>query len=234
MAKKNKIQNRPDFWLYARNFLHVYLPKVRSLSPNTIELYKQSMTYFIKYLNDQLGIERQNVTFDRLSRKNVKNYFVWMNEEQHLAAKTCNLRLTALKSFMEYCADEDITLVSVYNDVCSIRGMKEHKKPILYMTNEATEALLKTPKTNTAKGRRNRMMLVMLYDTAARAQELVDLTLRDLHLVNVNTPFVTLTGKGNKSRNVPLMDKTVAHLNLYLKEFHSKPTRWYRPIILFD
>lgn len=222
MTRKNKNQNGPDFWLYARSFLHIYLPKIRNLSQNTIDSYKQSMTYYINYLKNQMGIERQDVTFDCLSRKNIKTYFIWMNEEQHLAAKTCNLRLTALKSFMEYCADEDITLVSIYNEVCSIRGMKEHKKVVLSMSNEAIEALLKTPKTDTKKGRRNRMMFIMLYDTAARAQEFVDITLRDLHIVNVKTPFVTLTGKGNKSRNVPLMAKTVAHINRYLQEFHPQ------------
>ena len=223
MARKNENRNDSDFWLYARSFLHTYLPKVRNLSQNTIASYKQSMTYYIDYLKSQMGIERQDVTFECLSRKNVKNYLVWMNEVQNLAVKTCNLRLTALKSFVEYCADEDITLVSIYNDVCSVRGMKEHKKAILYMTNESIQTLLKTPKTDTKKGRRNRMMFIMLYDTAARAQELVDITLRDLHLVNVKSPFVTLTGKGNKSRNVPLMNKTVEHINHYLQEFHSHP-----------
>lgn len=224
MMRKNKNRNGPDFWLYARSFLNAYLPKVRNLSQNTIDSYKQSMTYYIDYLKAQMGIERQDVTFDCLNRKNVKNYLVWMNEVENLAVKTCNLRLTALKSFMEYCADEDITLVATCNDVCSVRGMKEHKKSVLYMTEEAIETLLKTPKTDTVKGRRNRMMLIMLYDTAARAQELVDITLRDLHLVNAKAPFVTLTGKGNKSRNVPLMEKTVAHINLYLQDFHPHPS----------
>lgn len=224
MARKNKDQNDPNFWLYARSFLQVYLPKIRNLSQNTIDSYKQSITYYIDYLKNQMGIERQDVTFDCLSRKNVKNYLVWMNEDQKRAVKTCNLRLTALKSFMEYCADEDITLVSVFNNVCSVRGMKEHKKSILFMTNEAIETLLKSPETDTVKGRRNRMLFIMLYDTAARAQELVDITLRDLHLVNVKSPFVTLTGKGNKSRNVPLMEKTVAHINHYLQEFHPHPS----------
>lgn len=222
MMKKSKKQTAPDFWSYARNFLHFYLPKVRNLSPHTIASYKQSLTFYIEYLEIQMGIVRQNITFDCLNRKNVKSFFVWMHEEKHLAAKTCNLRLTALKSFMEYCADEDISLVAIYNEVCSVRGMKEHKKPIVYMTNEAISVLLKTPKIDTKKGRRNRMMLIMLYDTAARAQELVDITLRDLHVTNVKSPFVTLTGKGNKSRNVPLMEKTVTHLNRYLQEFHPQ------------
>jgi site-specific recombinase XerD len=225
MMRKNKSQNGPDFWLYARSFLHSYLPKVRNLSKNTIESYKQSMTYYIDYLKEQKEIERQDVTFDCMSRKNVKDYLVWMIEVQNLAVKTCNLRLTAIKSFLEFCADEDIMLVSIYNDVCSVRGMKERKKTILYMTYEAVQALLKAPKTDTKRGRRNRMMLIMLYDTAARAQELVDITLRDLHIINVKSPFVTLTGKGNKSRNVPLMDKTVEHIIKYLQEFHPHPSK---------
>lgn len=220
---KSKKQIGPDFWQYARSFLHTYLPKVRNLSQNTIDSYKQSISYYIDYLEIQIGIERQDITFDHLNRKHVKNYLVWMNEVKNLAAKTCNLRLTALKSFMEYCSEEDITLVAIYNDVRSVHGLKEHKKSVLYMTNEAIEALLKTPKTDTKKGRRNRMMFIMLYDTAARARELADLTLRDLHIVNVKMPFITLTGKGNKSRNVPLMEKTVAHLNRYLQEFHPHP-----------
>jgi len=225
MMRKNKSRSGSDFWLYARSFLHAYLPKIRNLSQNTIDSYKQSITYYIDYLKDQMGIERQDVTFDCLNRKNVKSYLVWMNEVQNLSVKTCNLRLTAIKSFIEYCADEDITLVTIYNDVCSVRGMKEYKKSVLYMTNEALETLLKAPKTDTAKGRRNRMMFIMLYDTAARAQELVDITLRDLHIVNVKTPFVTLTGKGSKSRNVPLMEKTVAHISRYLQEFHPHPSK---------
>ncbi len=181
------------------------------------------MSCYIHYLKMQWGVERQNISFDNFCRKQVKAYLVWMNEVQHLAAKTCNLRLTALKSFMEYSADEDITLVANYNEVCSVRGMKEYKKAILYMTHEAIAALLKAPGTDTKKGRRNRMVLILLYDTAARAQELVNITLRDLHIAQVKTPFITLIGKGNKSRNVPLMEKTVAHIQRYLREFHPHP-----------
>jgi integrase/recombinase XerD len=220
---KNKNHPGPDFWQYARSFLRDYLPKVRNLSPHTIASYKQSMTCYINYLESQWGIERQRVSFDGFGRKQLKAYLVWMNEVQHLAAKTCNLRLTALKSFMEYSADEDITLVANYNEVCSVHGMKECKKTILYMSREAVAALLKTPKTDTKKGRRDRMMFILLYDTAARAQELVDIQLANLHINHVKAPFITLTGKGNKCRNVPLMEKTVAHIHHYLQEFHPHP-----------
>lgn len=61
----------------------------------------------------------------------------------------------------------------------------------------------------------------MLYDTGSRVQELADLNISSLHLREKNS-FVTLVGKGRKSRNVPLLNKTVQHLNEYLKEFHPE------------
>ena len=62
-------------------------------------------------------------------------------------------------------------------------------------------------------------MLIILYDTGARVQELADLNLESLHL-DVTNPFITLIGKGRKSRNVPLLKKTVQHLEEYLKKYH--------------
>lgn len=72
---------------------------------------------------------------------------------------------------------------------------------------------------NTQKHRRNRMILILLYDTGARVQELADLDIESLHL-DVPNPYISIIGKGRKRRNVPIMRKTVAHLNSYLKEFH--------------
>ncbi len=65
------------------------------------------------------------------------------------------------------------------------------------------------------------MLLILMYDTGARVQELSDLNVSSLHL-EMKNPFITLVGKGKKSRNVPLLEKTVNHLKGYLKEFHSE------------
>lgn len=64
------------------------------------------------------------------------------------------------------------------------------------------------------------MMMVLLYDSGARVSELLELTLGSLHL-KAGTPYVTLHGKGDKYRNVPLMQKTCRHLERYLSEFHE-------------
>ena len=71
---------------------------------------------------------------------------------------------------------------------------------------------------------RNRFIMIMLYDTGARIQELLDITVKDLNL-EIETPCVYLHGKGNKVRCIPLMNKTIVHLKEYMKHFHPVATR---------
>jgi site-specific recombinase XerD len=213
--------NDPDFWRLARSFLHEYLPLARNLSERTAETYKQSLSCFLAFLIEALGIERRSVCFEDMKRDVLKEYVNWMQATKSYSVKTINLRLTSIKSFLKYCSEEDPALVDIYNGAQSIRGLKDEKKPVRYLTQAATTALLKASGTVRAKDRRNTMLLIMMYDSAARVQELCKIRLCDLHL-HARSPFVTLIGKGKKRRNVPLMGKTVDHLEGYLKEFHPK------------
>lgn len=209
-----------NFWSLARSFLHEYMPKVRRLSPKTIESYKDSLNSYINFLGSECGVKRSDVSFEEFSRERLKAYVSWMRGTRNYAPKTSNLRMTAIKSFLKYCADEDIALVCFHKGAKSICGLKEAKKPIVFMGKSATAALLDATPTDTVKGRRNRMLLILMYDSGARVGEIADIILDDIHLTGPH-PFITLTGKGNKTRNVPLMRKTVTHLVAYIKEFHN-------------
>lgn len=219
---KYKRKKEKDFWQLARSYLHDYMPVTRNLSDKSVEAYKQSLKTYLQYLEVEKSIVNEQVTFDVFSRDNIKDYVSWLKGRNYVP-KTINLKLTAIRSFLKYCSEEDFELRGIYSDICTIKKQKEEKKPIEYLQPNATAAILSAYDTSTSKHRRNRMMLIMLYDTGARVQELADLNLSSLHLDMAN-PFVTLIGKGKKSRNVPLLQKTVKHLEVYLKEFHTENT----------
>lgn len=215
---KYKRKKDKDFWVLARAYLHDYMPAVRNLSDKSVDAYKQSLKTYLAFLEEAKSLTEDNVTFDGFVRDNIKEYIIWL-KEKNLAPKTINLKLTAIRSFLKYCSEEDFELRGVYIGACSVKKLKEEKKPIEYLPPKATSAILAAYDSGTAKHRRNRMILILLYDSGARVQELSDLNISSLHM-DAPSPYITLVGKGRKSRNVPLMAKTVKHLEVYLREFH--------------
>ncbi|MGH3469777.1 MAG: tyrosine-type recombinase/integrase, partial [Thermocrispum sp.] len=89
---------------------------------------------------------------------------------------------------------------------------------VAHLSVEQTRHLLAAPDRSTRAGRRDATLLATLYDTAARVQELADLTVRDIRLDDPAT--AALTGKGRKTRHVPLDANTTALLAAYLAEQH--------------
>jgi site-specific recombinase XerD len=207
-----------NFWQMARKYLHEYMPLVRNLSDKSVEAYKQSLNSYIGFLKENKGFEDPDIIFDSFSRAFIIEYIELMKKDGY-APKSINLRLTAIRSFLKYCGEVDFELKGVYADVCSIKKKKEEKRPIVYLPETATAAILSAYGVKTSKHRRNRMLLILLYDTGARIQELSNLNVSSLHL-DAGNPFITLMGKGRKTRNVPLLNNAVAHLQIYLKEFH--------------
>jgi site-specific recombinase XerD len=215
---KYKRKKEKEFWQLARTYLHDYMPITRNLSDKSVEAYKQSLKIYLQYLEVEKLLIEDQVTLNVFSREKIIDFISWLKEKGY-ASKTINLRLTAIRSFLKYCGQEDFELRGIYTDACTVKKLKEEKRPIEYLQPTATSAILSAFDLKTSKHRRNKMMLIMLYDTGARVQELADLNLSSLHL-NVANPFATLIGKGRKSRNVPLLKKTTQHLSVYLKEFH--------------
>lgn len=190
-------------------------------------VFNEETGAFVGYRNVMYGrfvrlikknIEDELVSFEAFTRDYVKEFIIWL-KGQGASTRTINLRITSIRSFLKYCGQEDFELRGIYESVCQIQKLKEEKHPILYLRPEATAAILSAYDMNTQKHRRNRMILILLYDTGARVQELADLDIESLHL-DVPNPYISIIGKGRKRRNVPIMRKTVAHLNSYLKEFH--------------
>lgn len=222
MKNKDVGNDSKVFWETARSFISHQLPDIRKASPHTIAAYRDGLNKYIDFLETEKKVRREEISFQDFNRENIKSFLDWMINIRNYAEKTCNLRITTIHSLLEYAGYEHSTeLMSVYLESRSIKGIKAKDKPIEYLEKNQMNALLSAPDTSSRTGRRNQMILVLYYDTAARISELLDATLSQLHL-HTGVPYMTILGKGRKYRNIPLMDKTVCHLKRFLREFHPE------------
>ena len=207
-----------SFWVCARGFLRDWCPRVRQMSPDTVDAYRAGLECYLRFLAEERSVQRRDVSFDHFGRAWVRDYATWMRETRRYAPKTAALRLTAVKSFLRYAGEADLTLTSLWEQAATVTVPAEPRRPVEYLVKPATRAVLAAHRGQTPKSRRNRMMLILLYDSAARVSELTGTLVGDLRFGDA--PFTVLRGKGGKTRNMPLMRETVEHLGVYLDEFH--------------
>ena len=110
---KYKRKKDKNFWLLARSYLHDYMPVTRNLSDKSVEAYKEALKTFLRFLKEEKGITEEKVIFDVFCSDNIKGFVGWLKENGY-AAKIVNLKLTAIRSFLKYCSEEDFELRGVY------------------------------------------------------------------------------------------------------------------------
>lgn len=209
MSKARKTaasSGEPDFWRVARDWLHHWLPKVRGSSPKTVEAYRIGLESYVRWLETTEGTQRSHIGFGHFDRARLGRWVEWMRTERGYSDRTIMLRMTTMRVFLDHAGLEHPALTALGNDAAGIRVKPPARKPVDHLGEEHTKALLTAWGTGDAKSRRNRMLLILMYDTAARIGELAALTIAD---VGMDKPArVTLTGKRGKSRVVPLGERT--------------------------
>ena len=125
--KKDPFHNSTVFWDTASVYVHHYLPDIRKVSPNTVIAYRDSLNFFIDYLDTEQNIKRKDISYNDFSKATIRTYMDWMLNVRKLSPKTCNLRVTAINSFLKYSTDQYPSLMAIYVAVSSLDMVKNRK-----------------------------------------------------------------------------------------------------------
>lgn len=198
------------------SFLLNELPILHNQSKNTIISYRDTYVQMLKYIETERGISSNKITVTDLTVEVIEGFLNWLETEKGNAISTRNQRLAAIRSLFHYIQKNAPEYMFQCHQIIGIPFKKAEKRVIGFLNEEKTKELLASPDISTSKGLRDQALLCLLYDSGARVQELVDIRIRDLRL---DSPAqVKLTGKGRKTRSVPLMNQTVSILKEYLKK----------------
>ena len=207
-----------DFAQHLTQFLSVYLPTHKNASKNTVRSYRDAFKLLLQYCEKWHHLPAERLTLNDLNHQLVMDFLRWLESERRCSVSTRNLRLAAIHSFFRYVQYEEPAGLRDFQKMLAIPVKKTPKPTIPFLTTDAMQLLLSQPDSSTPKGRRDLTLLALLYDSGSRVQELIDLRACDVILTN--PAVLIVTGKGAKTRRVPLMKHTALLVDNYMRERH--------------
>jgi site-specific recombinase XerD len=172
------------------------------LSTNTIiKSYKYAFRLLFEYLYSVNEVNSDDVAFATLDFETVNGFLNWLERERGCGIATRNQRLTALSSFAAYAQNRNLDAAVFANVVDKIPVKTQALSPRTVFYLDEVKILLALPDKSAAIGLRDCVLLNLMYASGARAQEICDLTVRNVHFQSDATKL-TLTGKGQKSRRI--------------------------------
>lgn len=201
---------------YVQGFFQDYLKAHRGLSSNTILAYRDAIKLFLAFLSRHTRSRTTKLSLDDLSAENALAFLSDIEKTRQCSAVTRNLRLSALRTFFGYLITQDTLRTGQYQKVVSIPVKQSSHRIVEYLEVMEVKAVMDCIDRNGATGRRDYALLNFLYNTGARVQEACDLCIEHVHLGS--PPLVIITGKGRKTRQVPLWAETATLLKSYIAE----------------
>lgn len=202
--------------VHISHFLSHYLAGQRNLSQNTVKAYRDVFVLLLRFCRDAKGITVEKLELQQIDVALIDAFLNYLVQERHCSERTVNQRLAVLHAFFRYLQVEEPTLIQQCQRILAIPLRRCVRHEVGYLPKDHLAALLAQPDLTRLNGRRDAVLLSVLYDTGARVQELIDLTVGDVRL---EAPAqVRVLGKGRKERVVPLMDNTARLLQQYFSE----------------
>jgi len=205
----------PGFLDLLENFFTDYIPYSAGLSANTVKSYKYAFRLLMEYLFNEKQIDSGNIAFKTLDFETINSFLNWLERERGCGIATRNQRLTALSSFAAYAQNRTLDAAVFANAVDKVPVKTQAVFPRTIFSLDEVAVLLELPDKNTTAGLRDCVLLNLMYASGARAQEICDLSVRNIYFQSDATKL-TLTGKGQKTRRINIAEPCGILLKYYL------------------
>ena len=190
---------------YLKDYLE-YLKYQKNYSDYTVLSYQNDIDEFLEYLN------REVLNFKDIEYSDLRFYLMYLKEEKNDNNSSIDRKLSALRGFYKYLANEGIVKSNVFS---LVSGPKKEKKLPRYFEYNELEELFNVPDSETALGQRDLLLLELLYATGVRVGELTNIKIKDIDL---SSKSILILCKGNKERIVTYGDYCEEILKRYLND----------------
>ena len=216
---KRKILKENLFFSMTWDYLNIFLPSQNQKSNKTVKAYCDALTIFRRYVSEECKLSIEEFEFEKLTYDFILDYRIFL-ENKGYKPKTVNHRISVIAAYIKYVAMKKTELMQIYLNVSEVPYVKETQEIKEIIENpEALQMLLSSPKPSKI-GIRDQIITTILYDSAIRADELINLDLLDVN-INNDVPYLRIYGKGSKERIVPISENTVLLIQNYIRIYHA-------------
>jgi site-specific recombinase XerD len=210
------------------SFFLDHLVTVKGLRPASVRSYRDTIRLLLCFVAQQNGTKITKLTLEDLSFERVLGFLRYLENDRHNHIRTRNQRLAALHTLFDYIAMREPEMLGVCQQVTAIPMKRSAPAETHYLELDEIEALLRRLPRAGRLALRDHALLVFLYNTGARAQEVADL--RTGHLELGENALVRLHGKGDKWRTCPVWRQTAELLSELLASSSKEPTATDTPV----
>lgn len=201
---------------WVRRFLMEHLVGERNLAWNTQQSYRDALRLLLPFSASRLRKPIDQLTIEDLSADHIREFLQDLEIQRACSVATRNQRLAAIHSLAHFIGLHSPEHVGWCGEIRAILFKLAPQPLVTYLEKAEMDALLDAPESRTAFGRRDRALLLFLYNTGARADEVAHVKISDLdlgHTPGRDVSSVLIHGKGNKQRRCPLWTRTVNELS---------------------
>ena len=194
-----------DFHTLVQNFFLKRLMQQRNLSANTVNSYRDTFKIYILFLQSEHSVKAERITMENMGAEFIEGFCQYLTQKRGCSSATVNNRLAALKSFLKYALEQVPEHSETIRQSLTVPFRKQEKTVMCFITRTEFDAYIAQCDTDTAIGARDKLMLLLLYNTGVRVSELLAIRYSDIrNLYDSGNASIRIYGKGRKERTVPL------------------------------